>query len=233
MVYNFLDTIKKTKKFNIFYFLILVFTFYTSFLIFYLSYDVVQSPDFEKYTQYLLFYDGQLNSTGLEQGNFYFYLTYLFSFLVNQFIPNLTTNEILNISIHLLNSLLIIFGLIGLFKYLSIKEFQKKNIYKSLILIIFLPQLTVMRLSFKPEILAFVFLGWLFYLLEKYKNNKVEYNLIQFVLLLAVLFTSKVSIALMVGLILLIEVIFHHKYLFSRKYFKFYLLFILCFSLFL
>ena len=46
-----------------------------------------------------------------------------------------------------------------------------------------------MRLSFKPEILAFVFLGWLFYLLEKYKNNKVEYNLIQFVLLLAVLFT--------------------------------------------
>jgi len=230
MVYSFLNIINKTKNLNIFYFLILISTFYTSFLIFYLSYDIVQSPDFEKYIQYLLFYDGQLTSTGLEQGNFYFYLAYLFSFLVNHFIPNLTTNEILNISIHLLNSLLIVFGLIGLFKYLSIKEYQKKNIYNSLILIIFLPQLTVMRLSFKPEILAFVFLGWLFYLLEKYKNNKVEYNLFQFVLLLAILFTSKVSIALMVGLILLIEVFFHHKYLFSRKYFKFYLLFTLCFS---
>ena len=221
---------KKAKDLNIFYFLILISIFYTSFLIFYLSYDIVQSPDFEKYIRYLLFYDGQSTSTGLEQGNLYFYLTYLLSFLVNKFISNLTTNEILNISIHLLNSLIIIFGFIGLFKYLSLKEFQKKNIYKSLILIIFLPQLTVIRLSFKPEILAFAFLGWLFYLLEKYKNNKSENYLFQFVLLSAILVTSKVSTALMVGLVLLIEIIFHHKYLFSRKYLKFYLLFILCFS---
>jgi len=221
---------KKAKDLNIFYFLILISIFYTSFLIFYLSYDIVQSPDFEKYIRYLLFYDGQSTSTGLEQGNLYFYLTYLLSFLVNKFISNLTTNEILNISIHLLNSLIIIFGLIGLFKYLSLKEFQKKNIYKSIILIIFLPQLTVIRLSFKPEILAFAFLGWLFYLLEKYKKNKSENYLFQFVLLLAILVTSKVSTALMVGLVLLIEIIFHHKYLFSRKYLKFYLLFILCFS---
>ncbi len=221
---------KKVKDLNIFYFLILISIFYTSFLIFYLSYDIVQSPDFEKYIRYLLFYDGQSTSTGLEQGNLYFYLTYLLSFLVNKFISNLTTNEILNISIHLLNSLIIIFGLIGLFKYLSLKEFQKKNIYKSIILIIFLPQLTVIRLSFKPEILAFAFLGWLFYLLEKYKKNKSENYLFQFVLLLAILVTSKVSTALMVGLVLLIEIIFHHKYLFSRKYLKFYLLFILCFS---
>lgn len=221
---------KKAKDLNIFYFLILISIFYTSFLIFYLSYDIVQSPDFEKYIRYLLFYDGQSTSTGLEQGNLYFYLTYLLSFLVNKFISNLTTNEILNISIHLLNSLIIIFGFIGLFKYLSLKELQKKNIYKSLILIIFLPQLTVIRLSFKPEILAFAFLGWLFYLLEKYKNNKSENYLFQFVLLSAILVTSKVSTALMVGLVLLIEIIFHHKYLFSRKYLKFYLLFILCFS---
>lgn len=230
MIYNFLHIIKKAKNFHIFYFLILTSIFYTSFLIFYLSYDIVQSPDFEKYAQYLFFYDGQLTSTGLEQGNLYFYLSYLLSFLVNKFIPNLTTNEIVNISIHSLNSLVIIFGIIGLFKYLSIKDFQKKNIYKSLILIIFLPQLTVLRLSFKPEILAFAFLGWLFYLLEKYKNNKVENYLFQFVLLLAILFTSKVSTALMVGLILLIEIMSRHKYLFSKKYLKFYFLFILCFS---
>lgn len=230
MIFNFLKILKRAKNVNIFYFFILSTIFYTSFLIFYLAYDIVQSPDFEKYIQYLLFYDGQITSTGLEQGNFYFYLTYITSFLINKTIPNLTTNEILNISIHFLNSLVIIFGLIGLFKYLSLKEFNKKNIYKSLILIIFLPQLTVLRLSFKPEILAFAFLGWLFYLLEKYKNNKVEYYLFQFVFLLAILFTSKVSTALMVGLVLLIEIIFHHKYLFSKKYLKFYLLFFLCFS---
>ena len=188
MIYNFLEIVKRAKNINIFYFFILSTIFYTSFLIFYLTYDIVQSPDFEKYIQYLLFYDGQLTSTGLEQGNLYFFLTYIISFLINKIIPNLTTNEILNISIHFLNSLVIIFGFIGIFKYLSLKEFHKKNIYKSLILIIFLPQLTVLRLSFKPEILAFAFLGWLFYLLEKYKNNKVEYYLFQLVFLLAILF---------------------------------------------
>ena len=230
MKYNFLDVVKREKNINVLYFFILAFIFYTSFLIFYLTYDIVLSPDFEKYLQYLFYYDGQLTSTNLEQGNFYFYLNYGLSFLVNQLIPNLTTIEILNVSIHFLNSLIIIFGFIGLFKYLSIKKFQKKNIYLSLISIIFLPQLTVLRLSFKPEILAFAFLGWLFYLLEKYKNDKKEYYLLQLVFLLAILLTSKVSTAFMVSLVLLIEIIFHHKYLFSRKYFKFYLLFIVCFS---
>ena len=127
MIYNFLEIVKRAKNINIFYFFILSTIFYTSFLIFYLTYDIVQSPDFEKYIQYLLFYDGQITSTGLEQGNLYFYLTYIISFLINTIIPNLTTNEILNISIHFLNSLVIIFGFIGIFKYLSLKEFHKKN----------------------------------------------------------------------------------------------------------
>ena len=53
MIFNFLKILKKAKNINIFYFFILSTIFYTSFLIFYLAYDIVQSPDFEKYIVYL------------------------------------------------------------------------------------------------------------------------------------------------------------------------------------
>ena len=230
MLNNFLYKIKKIDYVNTLYFFLLASVLYSSFVVYYLTYDIVQSPDFEKYSQYLFFYDGQLISTGLEQGNFYFYFIYSTSYFVIKFIPSITTNEILNISIHLTNLTLIVFAFVGLFKYLVIKGFQKKNIYLALISIVFLPQLNVLRLSFKPELLAFTFLPWLFYLLEKYKESKVNSYLYQFSILLALLSTSKVSIAVMIGILLLFEVVINHSYLFSKKYLSVYLLFFICFS---
>ena len=230
MLYNFRHNLEKINYFNTFNFFILSSLLYTSFVVYYLSYDIVQSPDFEKYTQYLFFYDGQLDTTGLEQGNLYFYLAYSISYFVTKLIPVITTNEILNISIHLTNLILIFFAFVGLFKYLVIKGFQKKNIYLALISIVFLPQLNVLRLSFKPELLAFTFLTWLFYLLEKYKATKVDFYLYQFSILLALLSTSKVSIVVMVGVLLLFEIVSNHRYLFSKKYLRVYFLFFLCFS---
>ena len=230
MLYNFRHNLEKINYFNTFNFFILSSLLYTSFVVYYLSYDIVQSPDFEKYIQYLFFYDGQLDTTGLEQGNLYFYLAYSISYFVTKLIPVITTNEILNISIHLTNLILIFFAFVGLFKYLVIKGFQKKNIYLALISIVFLPQLNVLRFSFKPELLAFTFLTWLFYLLEKYKATKVDFYLYQFSILLALLSTSKVSIVVMVGILLLFEIVSNHRYLFSKKYLRVYFLFFLCFS---
>ena len=230
MLFNFHHNLKKINYPNTFNFFILASLLYTSFVVYYLSYDIVQSPDFEKYTQYLYFYDGQFETTGLEQGNLYFYLVYSISYFVTKLIPNITTNEILNISIHLTNLILIVFAFVGLFKYLVIKGFQKNNIYLALISIVFLPQLNVLRLSFKPELLALTFLTWLFYLLEKHKATKINFYLYQFSILLALLSTSKVSIVVMVGVLLLFEIVSNHKYLFSKKYLRVYFLFFLCFS---
>ena len=47
---------------------------YASFILIYLNYDIVYSPDFEKYFNYLLFYSGDVDSSNLEQGNLYFFL---------------------------------------------------------------------------------------------------------------------------------------------------------------
>tara|TARA_B000000557_G_C20808537_1_gene458810 strand:+ start:805 stop:2502 length:1698 start_codon:yes stop_codon:yes gene_type:complete len=226
--------IKNFKKINIKntgYAISLMFLLYASFVLFYLSYDIVLSPDFEKYITYFQFYDGQLKNTSLEQGNFYFYFIYLVTLITKNLISGLTVNEILNLSIHFSNLLFIISGFIGLYKYLKIKGFQKNNIYLSLICIVFLPSVTEFRLSFKPEILAFAFLGWMFYFLQRFKNTKNKFYAYQLIFLGSIIATSKVSIALMVGIVLLLEVFISHRYLLSKKFIKFYILFFLCFAI--
>ena len=51
---------------------------YSTSIVFYLSFDIVLSPDFEKYFNYFEMYSGQTDISGLEQGNLYFFLNYLF-----------------------------------------------------------------------------------------------------------------------------------------------------------
>jgi len=223
--------IKKINIANACYVASLTFLLYASFVLFYLSYDIVLSPDFEKYIAYFQFYDGQLKSTSLEQGNFYFYFIYLVSLITKNLISELTINEILNLSIQFSNFLFIISGFMGLYKYLKIKGFQKKNIYLSLICIVFLPSVTEFRLSFKPEILAFAFLGWMFYFLQRFEHTKNKLYVYQLIFLGSIISTSKVSIALMVGIVLLLEVFINHRYLMSTKFVKFYMLFFLCFAI--
>ena len=91
--------------FKIFFYIVF---YYTSILL-YLTYDIVQSPDFEKYYNYFIYYSGDINKTYLEQGHFYYYLNYIFS-LIFYNIKSLTLNEIFNLSIHLTNSLIFLFG---------------------------------------------------------------------------------------------------------------------------
>ena len=57
---------------------ILFFTvFYYSSITLYLTYSIIDSPDFSKYYNYFLFYSGNIESLNLEQGHIYFFINYI------------------------------------------------------------------------------------------------------------------------------------------------------------
>ena len=84
---------------------------YASFILIYLNYDIVYSPDFEKYFNYFLFYSGDVDVIKLEQGNLYFFFIYLLTFLLGFLITEIGNFELLNISVLLGNYIIYIFGL--------------------------------------------------------------------------------------------------------------------------
>ena len=91
----------RTLGYKIFFYI----SFYYSSVLLYLTLDIIQSPDFEKYYKYFQYYSGNIGKTNLEQGNLYFYLNYIMSFTISQLKESLTLNEIYNLSIHFTNSL--------------------------------------------------------------------------------------------------------------------------------
>ena len=126
-------------------------------------FDIAQSPDFEKYYQYFEYYSGKINKTGLEQGNFYFFfLHYILAVFISTLNETRTINEIINISVHFTNSIIFLFGLIGFQKILKFKKYKNSYIYLVMSIICFLPPSIELRLTLKPEILAFSLLGWAF-----------------------------------------------------------------------
>ena len=183
------------KKYVIkfFYFL----SFYISFIITYLNYDIVYSPDFDKYFNYFLFYTGEIESTGLEQGNFYYYFLYIFNLLIQALTGGLSNFDNLNISILLGNFVLYYFGTLGLRKYLSIQGFNLNKIYLSLIVLNISPPSLILRMTFKPELLGFVFIVWGIYLIDLFKKKKEIEFLYYFLLISIFISTLKISIFVM------------------------------------
>ncbi len=199
--------------FKIFFYIVF---YYTSILL-YLTYDIVQSPDFEKYYNYFIYYSGDTNKTYLEQGHFYYYLNYIFSLIIYNIKTSLTLNEIFNLSIHLTNSLIFLFGCKGLVKYISLDKNSLKNIYIVLTVICILPSSIVLRSTFKPEILAFASLGWLAYFIRAYSSKKQLSDAMKFGILFSIVITSKISIGLIIGFILILEILLNHQKILSKK----------------
>ena len=208
------------------YFIIFLFyvSTYVSFLLLFLTFDVVQSPDFAKYIKYYLFYNGEISNTGVELGNLYFFYNYLGTYLLSLIFKSYSLSELINISIHITSTLLFLFGLLGYKKYLIRKGFKKTNVYLSLILLNFLPSCIEMRLTLKPEIFAFSLLGWILYYLSKYSESADKKYLHLFILFISFALTSKASISLMLGVFLFIEIWINYKFLLSKQYLKYYLL---------
>ena len=202
--------------------------FYITSLITYLKYDIVLSPDFEKYYQYFEKYSGSINFTNLEQGHVYFFFNYIFLNLLSTIAENLTLNELINISVHFANSIIFLYGLIGLGKFLS-KRFGSKNVYLVLLVLCFLPSSFELRATLKPEVLAFSLIGWSLYYFEIYKNSENKVTMFKLILCFSIIFTSKVSIAVLVFLFFSIEIVLFRKYLLKRKNIKYLFLLTLVF----
>lgn len=195
----------------------LYFAIYSSSVILYLTFDISLSPDFDKYYKYFEYYSSFTSVTDVEQGNLYFFIVYFFSYIFKLFFNNLSINEIINLSVHFANNLIFIFGIMGFKNLLKVKKYKNNYVYLSLIVLCFLPIGIQLRISFKPELIAFSLIVWMLYFFEKYlqdKNNKYIYISI---LILSLILTSKISIALMVIIFLTLEIFIKHSFLFDKK----------------
>lgn len=193
---------------------------YCAFIVLYLTYDITLSPDFEKYYNYYLYYNSDLKATNLDQGHFYYFLSYLFTLLFGILNPSLSTNELLNLSIHFFNNFIFFIALVGFNKLLLQKNFSKGTSFLVLVTTIFLPATIALRLSFKPEILALVLISWLLYYLDKYyETSSSTYSTI-LILLLSILFSSKISIAFMFCLFFVFLIFHSYRNLINKKLFK-------------
>ena len=196
------DYLKNSKKLVYKFFFIALYVY--SFFFVYLNYDIVLSPDFDKYIQYFEYYSGVNSSTNLEQGNLYFYISYILTLFFKVIFNNYFNYEIMNISLLFSNFLIFLFGLFGLKKYLTFKNISYEVIYLTLIITSFVPISFQLRMSFKPEILAYSLLIWSIYFIESYfyTDKKKKLNLL--LITLVILLNLKISITVMISIFFLI-----------------------------
>lgn len=200
---------------------------YTSFILIYLNYDIVYSPDFEKYFNYLRFYSGDVDSSNLEQGNLYFFFIYLLTIVLNVFINEISNFQLLNISVLLGNYIIYIFALIGLKRYLLLNNFDEKKVYLSLIILNFSPPTLILRMTFKPEILAFTLIIWSLFYFQLFNFQKNQTFLNFFLFFSVIISTLKVSVFLMYIILILFKINLR-KFLFDIKpFYKNIVLFVL------
>ena len=105
--------------------------------------------------------------------------------------------------IQLGNFIFYFIGLTGLGIFLKDKKFKTKNIFFTLTVINFFPPALEFRLMFKPEVLIFACLIWSIVFLEKYLKEKNILFLLFTVPPLAIVFSTKANLALMVFLYLM------------------------------
>ncbi len=184
--------------------------FYISSVTFYLTFSVIESPDFAKYYKYFEYYSGSITSVNLEQGHFYFFLNYLAIVLISNIYEFFTLNEIVNLAVQINNSLIFLFGCMGFKKYL-LQKYDPSNIYLVLSIICFLPATFELRMTLKPEIIAFASLGWLFYYLNKLNDKKDLKSFFKFSIIFSIILTSKISIAFLISIILIFEILLNKR----------------------
>ena len=197
------ELFKKDKYFSFLLILYIFSLFYIKEMIF-LFYNSSDSPDFMRYFTFLEFNYGAVSQPQSEQG-FIFYDLHSYYFYIKNF--NFTSETFfiyISKSIQEMNFILFIIGSIGVYRLLKIFNYNKTQILTSLILINFLPISVAQRMVFKPEILAFALMPWLFFTLEKFiitKKIKLLFIAIPFYVSLA---TQKGSIFVMLSLFIFI-----------------------------
>ena len=219
------------KTLNTFFLLIFIFSSIYMKEILFLFYNSTYSPDYFKYGDYIDYFFGYRESTGRDQGILYYYLHSQYLYLFKNVITESNLPIYISRTIQDINFYLHLIGSLGLFKLLKFFNFKNIPIYTTLIFLNFFPLSISLRVTYKPEILAFALLPWIIYCFEVYKSEK-RINFIYYSIpLLVACLTSKGSVLGMVGLFVFIT---YFKLIFSFKkkdVFIIFVLFISSFSL--
>lgn len=199
---------------NKFYKFLLLFSIYLTYNWINFFYVAENNVDFYKYFDYLNYFLGLDVSIDFGQGTFYYFIISrrLLRKIENIDLGNL--EFIISSSVHEVNLILFLIGLIGVYKVLKHFEFEKNLIYFTLILFIYFPQSIYMRSVMKPEIFAFSLFPWCIYFLEKFLKHKDIKYLYLTAPFLALILNSKASLAAMTLIYFLIfyyEVFKHLK----------------------
>ena len=208
------------------YFIFLLFALSTLWLkeINYLFYNTLESPDIDKYFIYIKhFFDNSL--TLKEHGLMYYYLNALnFNIFYSD---TANTLYVFHKSIQQVNFYIYLFGLLGYFNLFRFFNFSKISIYLTFIFINFFPPSIAMRLVFKPEILAFAFMPWIIYFIEKYSKDKKIKNLIFCIPFLVSAITLKGNVLVIILVYLFFS---YYKLIFKMRFKNFALIILLFFS---
>ncbi len=191
-------------------FIILIFSLIWLKEINFLFYDSTESPDFAEYFVYFDHFANTEFKTAREHGLMYYYLQYLNYFFQYNSFSNF--EMFLHKSVQEVNFWIYIYGLIGYFYLLKLYKFKNSTIFITFVFLNFFPVSIVLRLVFKPEILAFAFLPWILYCIEKFK----EKNNIFYLYILIPLFISCITLKGNILAIICIYLLITNLNIFSR-----------------
>ena len=217
----------KNNSKNAIYALSLIFINIYLFSKFTLLYDITESPDFNIYKQYVYYFFGLSEQSKLDNGSIYFYLV---SLLLSVYEGSYVGNNyliIFNNAVHLLNFLLSLLAMSGIYFYFQKKGYKKDSIFISLILLSFFSPFLQIKLTMKPEILTFALLPFLMIAIENYfEFNKIPDLLIS-VFLFSIISSSRGSIFVIVSLFLIFYYLEDIKLIKLKKFLVIFLLVIL------
>ena len=167
-------------------------------------YDVTASPDFIRYYDYFLYFNGDLNFSGLEQGIAYYFLCYLI-FSKNTVDLNFYNfEEILTTSILETNFYFYVLSLLGLYRLFSLLKFKMHNILLTFTVLNLFPPSAVLRIVFKPEVMISTLFIWTIYFAKVYIKKSTALNLLMLASALSLISSTKISSTIIVFLALAI-----------------------------
>ena len=184
----------------------------------------VDFPNYFTYIEYFIYgEDIPVNNQGL----LYYFLNALVVFARKEDLNSINSIVFFNSTIQLTNFLFYLLGTFGLFKLLKSFNFKTNTILISLTLMHWTPKIIEMRIIMKPEIIAFALLPWIILGIDNYFINNNTKVLFLSLFPLALLVTSKGSIA---GMILVFIFLKYVKRI-SKKNIKQLLFFLILFLL--
>ena len=192
----------KNKTFQLFTYLLFAITTLYSFSISQLYYLTSKGPDYDFYKPYFDYFFGSINETGVEQGLIYYFLHAFIATFNSEYLNDFHLDQHMSNSIQIGNFVFYIMGLIGIYKFLKNRKYNKETIFFVLSLINIFPPAIEMRLLFKPEILIFCCLIWIIVFLDSYIDCHDFRYLLYAIPPLVFIATIKANLAMMVGIFL-------------------------------